>query len=217
MKDNVECIGSCDSNRVHLFPTPIDVPKTFLLVCVHLISTSSFYLSRLLPSIQQLLFGHAGSWYDWLATCVASAYAAAGIGYFTAALSPANASVSALSVVIFCCVFSGVDPTFARITPYPVVNWLWNLSFGRWTAGMFSLFREGAHDSVTEAAVVKVRSACHWAVKRGFDTRATCYSLPPHLIFASLLASSPFPCDNRGHVLHVDTISGRQRCVSGKR
>lgn len=81
------------------------------------------------------LFGHAGAFYNWLATILATVFAASGIGYVTSAWTrPVNAIVATIMAVVVCSVFSGIEPPLARIMPLPVVNWLWMLSFGTWTA-----------------------------------------------------------------------------------
>lgn len=81
------------------------------------------------------LFGHAGAYYNWLATVLATVFAASGIGYIASALTrPTNAIVIVIMAVVFCSVFSGIEPPLARVMPLPIINWLWVLSFGTWTA-----------------------------------------------------------------------------------
>lgn len=81
------------------------------------------------------LFGHAGSFYDWMATIICTAFAASAIGYISAASVRKNsASVFAIITTFICCVFAGVEPALAQVERYPVVNWPWYISFSTWTA-----------------------------------------------------------------------------------
>lgn len=81
------------------------------------------------------LFGHAGAFYNWLATILGTVFAASGIGYIASTLTrPVNAIVAVIMVMVVCSVFSGIEPPLVRIMQLPVVNWLWVLSFGTWTA-----------------------------------------------------------------------------------
>eukprot|EP00981_Chlorochromonas_danica_P004890 scaffold978_cov172-Ochromonas_danica.AAC.21 len=81
------------------------------------------------------LFGHAGVYTNWMATILATAFAASSIGYITSALVSKNsASVLAIIVTIAFCVFAGVEPTLKQVSRYPVVDWPWYISFATWTA-----------------------------------------------------------------------------------
>lgn len=81
------------------------------------------------------LFGHAGSFYDWLAVVLSTAFAASAIGYISSASVRKNsASVFAIIGTFFFCVFAGVEPKLAQVSRYPVVSWPWYLSFATWTA-----------------------------------------------------------------------------------
>jgi hypothetical protein len=82
-----------------------------------------------------VLFGHAGHWWAWLGVHLPTAFAASGLGYAAAAYTrPVNASVIALVATLVFAVFSGVEPQLAAVSPLPVVNWLWYLSYATWTA-----------------------------------------------------------------------------------
>lgn len=81
------------------------------------------------------MFGHSGSFYNWIATIICTAFAASGVGYITGAGSRKNsASVFAIIITFIFCVFAGVEPTLAQVAKYPVVSWPWYLSFATWTA-----------------------------------------------------------------------------------
>lgn len=80
-------------------------------------------------------FGHAGSPANWAATIIGTAFAASGVGYIASALTrPVNAIVTTIMMIVVFSVFSGIEPPLASIITLPVVNWLWVLSLGTWTA-----------------------------------------------------------------------------------
>ena len=82
-----------------------------------------------------VLFGHAGTWYNWIAVIVATAFASSGIGYVcTVSSSPGYASTASILLTFVCCVFSGVSPTLKQVQDLHVINWVWYISFGTWTA-----------------------------------------------------------------------------------
>lgn len=81
------------------------------------------------------LFGHAGSYHDWIAVILATAFASSAIGYISSAIVRKNsASVFAIIGTFFFCVFAGVEPTLRQVSIYPVVSWPWILSYATWTA-----------------------------------------------------------------------------------
>ena len=82
-----------------------------------------------------LLFGHAGSWHQWIAVVVSTSFVASGVGYACTVLSrPGYASTASILVTFMCCVFSGVTPTLVQVENLHVANLLWYLSYGTWTA-----------------------------------------------------------------------------------
>lgn len=81
------------------------------------------------------MFGHAGSYYDWIATIVATSFAASAVGYIaSAAVRKNSASVLAIVGTFVFCVFAGVQPTLTQVSSLPVVSWPWYLSYATWTA-----------------------------------------------------------------------------------
>jgi hypothetical protein len=82
-----------------------------------------------------MAFGHTGSFYNWLLTIVATAFAASAIGYITSAVTRQNnAVVYAIITTLVCCVFNGSEPTLSDVSRYPVVSWPWYVSFAMWTS-----------------------------------------------------------------------------------
>lgn len=85
-----------------------------------------------------MLFAHPGPWYGWLGVVIPTAFATAGLGAFTVALTGGRtlpAAVMSIVLIIFFAVFSGVEPTLASVQDLPVVNWLWYVSFSTWRRG----------------------------------------------------------------------------------
>lgn len=83
-----------------------------------------------------MLFGQAGSYYNWILSVLFTAFASSGIGYIAGAYfrSHSNASVFTIIISFVFSVFSGTSPTLAQVNRIPVVNWLWQISFSTWSA-----------------------------------------------------------------------------------
>lgn len=100
----------------------------------------SSFLSFLFTHRNDLLlyrscFGHPGTYDNWMAVILCTAFAASGIGYISgAAVAKNSANVLAIIMCFIFCVFAGVEPTLKQVNQYPVVNWPWYLSFATWTA-----------------------------------------------------------------------------------
>lgn len=70
-----------------------------------------------------------------MATILATAFAASGIGYIaSAAYSHSSASSFAIVAAFVSSVFAGVEPTLRQVSRYPVVSWPWYLNYATWTA-----------------------------------------------------------------------------------
>jgi hypothetical protein len=80
-------------------------------------------------------WGHAGYYANWMATILATSFAASGVGVIAGVVVDKNSSnvVAIIAIFVFC-VFAGVEPTLAQVSRYPVVSWPWYVSFATWTA-----------------------------------------------------------------------------------
>eukprot|EP01038_Epipyxis_sp_PR26KG_P012000 gene12000-16066_t len=82
-----------------------------------------------------LAFGHAGHFYDWIATILSTTFASSGIGYITGVSAKKNnVAVYSILTTFICAVFAGVEPTLRRVNNFPIINWPWYLSFGTYAA-----------------------------------------------------------------------------------
>ena len=129
---------------VPLFSTPWSLIEREHNVGIHVVTygigriiadiVNVFWMAFMFVGIW-LLFGHAGSWYDWIAVILSTSFAASGVGYVCTVLSrPGYASTTSILVTFICCIFSGVTPTLRQVENLHVANWLWYLSYGMWTA-----------------------------------------------------------------------------------
>lgn len=93
------------------------------------------YWNALLFAAIWSLFAPPGHWYHWHGAIISIAFSSSAWGYFASTVvSEGMSSFLALIIVLICSVFGGTDPTLHQVNAYPVINWLWYLSFGTWTS-----------------------------------------------------------------------------------